>query len=31
MRLAGKLQLKKRIDQGDYDRNGKVSHVPYGG
>ena len=30
VRLVEKLQLKKRREQGDYDRNGKASHVPNG-
>ena len=31
MRLAEKLHLKKRREQGDYDRIGIASHVPNGG
>lgn len=30
MKLAEKSQLKKGREQGDYDRNGKASHVPNG-
>lgn len=29
--ISRKITVKKRREQGDYDRNGKARHVPNGG